>query len=327
MLPVETIGNPQLESECLAGRILHGNINSPNYLNLRMGFAGLSYIDASQELTDKLNEIKKMVIGTQGLVDRPIIKQYYNGEAKELKSLVEETLTIVDNLAEIYVIATPQKYDEIYSNLENDVENAPMTFEDLGEHVNRYSADSNHLQQLDQTTNELKRMQGVLQAILRTYGEETPKITNKEIPAKLSNEYKIFLNDLTNNLEVATDNVLISMTVSKGMDAIISTFPKDELDPYLTDVCNNIIETLTDPENFYSKCKSDGIVSSAVGQMFGHCYPEYYNKFMDMFMDEYEKMDYQQVLDFRKCFGLDSNDSELTSLCSLYVKLGFTSPQ
>jgi hypothetical protein len=114
------------------------------------------------------------------------------------------------------------------------------------------------------------------------------------------------------------------MVVSKGLDAIISSTPKDDLDPYLTDVCNNVIEVLVDPKSFYNMCKRDAIISSSVGQMFGHCYPEFYGKYLDMYMDDYDSFDQQESIDFRKCFALDADDSELTALCSQYVKLGFT---
>lgn len=327
MLPLETVGNPQMEAEYLASRILHGNINDPNYLNLRMNLAGLVFVDASQPLTDKLTQIKKIVVGTQGLIDRPVVKQYYKDEAPELKSLIKSTLKEIDKLIVLYSIATTQKFEETFTNMSQDLENAPMTYEDVGEQVNKYNSDNDHITQMDQTNTELKRMEGVLNAILRVPDGDNPRVTNKEIPAKLSTEYKLFLNDLSQNLDVATNNMHISMVVGQGLDAIISTIPKDDLDPYLSDVCNNIISVLTDPESFYTKCKSDQVISSAVGQLFGHCYPEYYGKYQDMYMDEYSKMDQQEVLEFRKCFGLDSDDSELTTLCSQYVKLGFTQQQ
>lgn len=327
MLPLETVGNPGLEGEYLASRILHGNINDPRYLNLRMDLAGLSFVDASQELTELLTQIKKMVVGNQGLIDRPVVKKLYFDDAPELTALIEKAHAEVTKLSYLYNEAQTEKLHDSYFNMQGEIETAPMTYEDIGQIVNSYTIDNDEVAQLGQTKTELDRMEASLRNILTVSSKDNPKLSSKEIPANLSVKYKLFLTDLTNNLDVATDNIQISMVVSKGLDAITTTLPADDLDPFTTDVCNNIISALTDPESFYSKCKNDEIISPVVGQMFGHSYPEYYSKYSDIFMEDYEGLSYQAVLDFKKCFGLSPDDSELVSLCSQYVKLGFTQPQ
>lgn len=323
MMPTETVGNPGLESEYLASRILHGNIQNPSYLNLRMNLAGLSFIDAAQDLTDVLSEIRKMVVTTFGLVEKPIVKQYYYGKGDELRVLIDKALEEVSKLVVMYGEAVPEKHFSIAESMAQDLDESPSSYEDIGERINRFQIDQDHLMSLDQTLQELRRMQGVLEAILRVNQEDNAKLSSKELTPKVSTDYRIYLNDLMQNMEVATDNAIVAMIVAKGIDAIQSTLPKDDLDPYIADVCNNVIKTLTNPKDFYSMCNKDEVVSSAVGQMFGHCYPEFFNKFLDIYMDKYDTMTQQETMDFRKCFGLDADDSELTSLCSQYVKLGF----
>src|SRR6516225_3163488 len=245
MIPLETVGNPGLESEYLASCILKGLIETPEYLELRMNIASLQFIDVSQKLLTICDEIQKKTVSNFGLVERPIVKQYYYGKAPELKELIDEALKEVYILSQFYKMAVPEKQAFIETVMQHDIENSPMTYEDIGQNINKYQVDQNHLDELYQTHIKLEKMQGVLKAI-------------------------------------------------------------------------------TEPESFYNMCKRDQIVSSSVGQMFGHCYPEFYNKFLDMYIEDVPKLEHQEVLDFRKCFGLDSDDSELVALCSPYVKLGFT---
>jgi hypothetical protein len=323
MIPLETVGNPGLESEYLASCILKGLIETPEYLELRMNIASLQFIDVSQKLLTICDEIQKKTVSNFGLVERPIVKQYYYGKAPELKELIDEALKEVYILSQFYKMAVPEKQAFIETVMQHDIENSPMTYEDIGQNINKYQVDQNHLDELYQTHIKLEKMQGVLKAIERIY-RNNAKLSTKEFAPKYDTKYRLYIQDLLQNIDKATHNPIISMNVAKAIDAIQSTAPKDDLDPYIMDVCNNVIEALTEPESFYNMCKRDQIVSSSVGQMFGHCYPEFYNKFLDMYIEDVPKLEHQEVLDFRKCFGLDSDDSELVALCSPYVKLGFT---
>lgn len=322
MIPDETVGNPHLESECLAAKLISGLLLPDAYTNLRVNMAGISMIPSSDKLMKLTMELQDEVVSKQGPLDDKVLKKYYYGENPELKSLLKRINKQVDKDLVAYETALVEKLE----SATNEIADASDTMDyfDMAQVVDKSQVINTEIQQMDKTHTDLRIMQGLLRATIQAYGEGKDRLPTKAVVTpKLSTEYKLYIQGLLTNLDEVTSNMTLVMTTAKALDSLMSLVPKDDLDPYLEDVCKNFIEAVTKPETFYSMCERDEIVSSSVGQMFAHSYPEYYNKYLDMYMDDIPEMDYQAQIDFRKCFGLDSNDSEITALCSQYVKLGF----
>lgn len=321
-LPVETVGNPGLECEYITSKLMAGIMWPDLYTNLRSDLAGLEFIDASETLTITLKALQKKIVTKFGLLDDKESLDYFYGKNPEVMFLVKVVQEEVDNLIDLYGIAVAQKYDEIGSKIEASA--STMNFRDLGDAVNQTSGDVDHMHQLDQTQLQLRKSVGVLREIENAYGASLGKVSTKAIVKPgLTTDYKLFLQQFSTNVGEVASNARLGFTLGRTFDALFSLMPKDDLDPYLIDVFNNFLSVVIDPKSYYSKCERDEIVSSSVGQMFNHCYPEFYFKYQDMYMDDFEKMDYQDQIEFRKSFGLDENNSQLTSLCSQYVSLGF----
>lgn len=323
MIPETFVGNPDLEAESLASQLLAGLVLPADYTTLRINLAGIPIVDASDKLTEKLISLQDEITTKFGLIEDKAAKDFYFGEAPELRSLVKAILKETQTQAELYIIAAEQQYELVAESIE--AQAATMDYYNLAEGVNQSMAGSDKVTQYNDTSIKLRQMKGVLTAILESYGIGKTKIpTKKVVTPGLTTKYKLYLQDLSTHLDEAVSHIKLSFTIAKALDGIFSLIPKDDLDPYLSDVCTNFIDVVTDPKSYYNKCQNDEIVSSSVATLFGNAYPEFYSKFQDMYMDEYESMDNQDQIEFRKCFGLDSNQSELTDLCSKYVKLGFT---
>lgn len=321
MIPETFIGNAELETEYLASQILEGIILPDSYTDLRISLASIPIIDVSNNLTNKLILLQKEVSTKYGFLDDKPIKDFFFGKNPELKKLLKSIEKEVLMQQDLYGIAKDQQLEQSIDTISQHAET--MDYEILARGVALTGMDRNKIDSFEQTKVELQKAKSFVTASLASYGRGEVRLPTKGIPAKLSTQYKLFLHELSSNLDQVTSNIRLSFVLAKATDSIISLFPKDDLDPYLTDVCNNFLDVISNPKSFYSKCQQDEIVSSAVGQLFAHCYPEFYNRFQDMYLDDYNNMDYQEQIEFKKCFALGSEDPSLTSLCSNYIKLGF----
>lgn len=323
MIPETFVGNPGLEAEYLASLLLGGLILPSDYTSLRVNMASIPMIDAADKLSSKLQILLDEVVTKYGLLDDKVMKDFYFGNAPELKSLVKSILKEVTKQIDLYKIAAQQQF-EVTANIIEQQANT-MDYYNLAEGVSQAQIENEKVIQYNDMHIKLRTMSGVLGAILTTYGMGEGKLPTKKVTTPgVNTGYKLYLQNLSTHIDEAVSHMKLSFTIAKALDGIFSLMPKNDLDPYLTDVCNNYIEVVTNPKSYYKMCQNDEIVSSSVGTLFGNAFPEFYNKFQDMYMEDYNSMDNQEQIEFRKCFGLDSDESSLTSLCSQYVKLGFT---
>lgn len=322
MIDTPTVGDPELESEYLASCIVSGILYPADYNTLRINIAGLEFLDASNDLTDMLDVIQKETTSKFGILKDTVVEKYYYGEEPDLFKVFEVMHEHLQNLELMYGVATQEKFMQIADDIAE--KSQSMKYEDVGQAVDETALESQHMHDLDKTHLQLRKMIGITSAILKGYGAAKGKLLKRtKVKPKTLPDYEMFLQELTDNLDVVCNNMQLSSVVGRVLDSINSLWPQNELDPYLMDVSNNFIAVITEPKDFYSMCKQDEIISPSVGQMFGHCYPEYYSKFVDMYTDNINEIDYQSQLDFRKCFGMVPDDSQLTALCSQYIKLGF----
>lgn len=323
MIPETYVGNPDLEAEWLASQLLDGLVLPADYTALRINLANIPMVDVSESLTEKLLELQDETVSKFGLLEDKPVKDFYFGEAPELYKLIVAIYKETVEQAKLYLVAAEEQFAYIEESI--DQYSATMDYYELADGVSKSQLDMDKAQQYNDQSIKLRQMRGTLETVLTSYGVGEGKLpTKKVVTPGLTPKYKLYLQTLSTNLDEAVSNMKLAFTIAKALDGIISLIPKDDLDPYLSDVCVNFIDVVTDPKSYYTKCKNDEIVSSSVATLFGNCYPEFYNKYQDMYMDDYANMDNQEQIEFRKCFGLDSDDSELTSLCSKYVKLGFT---
>lgn len=319
---VDSVGNPKLEAEYMASGILKGMVLPSQYTDLCIQLAGIPMLQVSQTLEPFIMNLQDELIDNFGLVKEKESKDYLAGNNPGLFQLLTAIFQEVDHLIKIYGMAAKEKFEQTAEKIQQHAQS--MDYFDLGQGVDQAAADSDYIHKLDADHTDLRKMQGSLAAILRYYGAETRKFTNKvHCKPGVDSEYKMYLQQLVENIDTVTNNVQLAFTLGSTLDSIIGLLPKDDLDPYISDVCANFIKVITNPKDFYNMCKQDDIVSSSVGQMFAHSYPQFYEKFLDMYMDEVPKMEYQEQIDFRKCFALPEDTSQLTALCSNYIKVGF----
>lgn len=323
MKPDEYVGDPELEAEWLTSLILKGILLPAEYTNLRINVAGLQFLDVSGNLDAYLEVLKKKLVDAFGILKDKPLEEYYYGDNPDLYSGMQIISQEVDRLIELYGLAVREKFLETADKISN--ASQTLDYGVIGHTINTTALDTQHMHQMDQTQLKLRYMKGIVGAIVRAYGVGSFKIPKKsKLDVGVNTQYKLFLQNLSTHLGDVSSNVKLAYTLGCSLDSIFSLMPKDDnLDPYINDVCTNFLEIIRDPKSFYSKCKNDDIISPAIGHLFAHSYPSFYDKFQDMFMDDLGGMDYQEVLDFRKCFGLEPDDSQLSALCSQYITLGF----
>ena len=319
----QTLGDPELESEWITSLLLSGLFLPPDYTNLRINMASLQFLDVTGELDLYLGLLQKEIVDKFGLLKDKPLEQYYYGTNDSLYTAMILIDQEVASLTGLYDLAVKEQFMQQAEKISSAAET--LRYEDLGEAIRTSVLDTEQLHRLDQTHLQLRKMQGLTAAILRAYGTAGFKLPKKsKLTVGTNSQYKLFLQNISTNIGDIASNIQLGMTLGKALDSIFSLIPKpDNLDPYVEDVCNNFLEVITDPKSFYTKCKTDQIISPTVGQLFGHCYPQFYDKFQDMFLDDLDDLDYQEVLDFRKCLGMEPDDSELSALCSQYITLGF----
>jgi len=79
---------------------------------------------------------------------------------------------------------------------------------------------------------------------------------------------------------------------------------------------NNLFKVLCNPEEYYSYCRQELIISKSEGAAFREAYPEFYKMFSEIYIDKFHEMNYQEQINFQKCFDLVQDNSQLLQLCT-----------
>lgn len=319
---MNTIGNEELEMEYLASKIISGILLPSDYVDLCSYISRIPIIEGSEKLLVLLDELKSEVISSLGLLKDVEINKYYYGENKEVLKLISSLLKETKSLIPVYEQAQLDKMDLEVSKLKSGMQG--QSYVDMGDAINAASAESDEINRISLDTQQLKISKNLLESIISLYGVSLSKLPNKSMDTKITTKYKLFLLNLTNNLDKVTSNILLSSVMGRLIDSISVSIPKDNLDPFKLEISNNLLETLSNPKDYYKDCKTNVIVSSDVGSLFRHCYPEFSDKFLNMYLEDYDNMEYQDQINFRKCFAIPADDSQLLQLTNTYIKMSYT---
>lgn len=313
---ISTISNTELERELIVSKILCKILLPKDYTELRIMISEIPYIDTSEimPLTYPANIVDK-----NELLKDNIIESYYKGKDSKLLEQFVLLHSEIVSMIPIYNI----KIAENVSNIINKISESTVTrldFDDTAFAVNSTQSQSAETHNYDDIKNQLIFAKVHLENVLSKFGIGTGKIPKESKKVTMNLDYKIYLYELSTQSHMYISDPTLAIILGRTIDAISSFLPTSEnLDPFKVDVSNNILMVLTQPENFYTDCKLQKILDPLVGTMFNHCYPEFYHKFLNIYLEDYDNLSYQEQITIRNSFGLVEDNSQLTNLCSSSV--------
>ena len=307
---IDSLGNLELDSEYLASQIIRGVLFSENYILCRAQFCNMPLIDFIPEIFILQNAIKKELVAPFGTIQDKPLEKFLSGENDGLLDAVIYLKQMADTTIPTYQQALVEAFEDITKELE--INMSGQDFLGMGQAIQIAAAHKSDLDHIRQSDMILRKLSGSCENLIAKFGTVTAKLNKKRLKVGNNNEYKFFISDLMFHPEYFSGNMSLGVVMGHLLDTIKSALPTGEVfDPYKLDEMSCILDALSYPKDFYSMCENDSIVSPAIGEKFGKCYPEYWKKFVDMYLHKYENMDYEKQLKFRKCFGLRENNSQL----------------
>lgn len=320
---MKTIGSSELEAEYIASKLLYGMIIPAEYSRLRILISEIPEIDLSNFSLD-IERLKKEVITNLGLVDDFEVEQFFYGKNVVLYKLLSQIKNKASNMLPTLIQASNEEAANQAMKTQAALANSPDVL-DMVQYLNLQSEKSAELQAIEDIVISAELAIQKIEAILELYGMVNVKLTKKHNEINDLNEFKLFIDELSNSVPESGQDPIIVVKLVSAIDAINKFIPSDELNPFAIELLKNEYEQLCHPKDFYKNCKLDQILTPDIAKGVYSSYPEFYYKFISMLLEGYDKLTYQEQISFKKCFGLEMDDSELISLCSSYIKLGYMS--
>ncbi len=311
---MEYLSNPQQESEYIASQLLSMSEIPKEFTNIAILFSSLPMVEFG--LSEKiLLLLRKKLVTSIGILKDEEIKKFMQGKNPELFSFVEvleressEFFPLLKRAAEvegnIHVIKT---YEEMRQHKDNDF---------MMQQLSGTPETTSTTDDLNQKELMARTLLSKSKSLLRLYGSSNEKLKIKKSNQMSPIELKVFITKLENSFTNANLDPTIVMVLMEALQVISASIPPNDLDPLLVDVMNNLYKILCNPEEFYSYCKNYEVVDEKEGQAFYEVYPAFHSKYLEMYMDDYDHMDYQDQINFQKCFGLVQDNSEIIALCA-----------
>lgn len=311
---MDTLANPQLEAEYLASCILDGNIIPGGYTIIRMLISRLPVVNFGE--TSMIEEIlQKKLLDKMGLLKDKEIEDFYYGKNPELLSIFNQMLNEVMILEPVFKKAQEEEQQAHHDQIFNEIQNTEHV-DDMATIVNGSTPQTQHNEELQADDFKLRSLESMLDSIIELYGTADVKIKYKKQSKMDTIELKMFLLNIEQNIPKVNMDPMVVSTLYQDLSILAQNIPTDILDPFTIDSMNNLYMVFCNPKDYYSYCKKEEIDSAMIGEAFYTAFPEFHSLFVDMYMEDYESMDYQEQTNFRKCFALTENNGDLVSFCS-----------
>jgi len=317
---IDTLSDTQLEIEYAASCLLCLEALPSDYLSLKFLISSIKVIDTSEfhelpyddltSLTDKL-----------GLLKDTEIQKYYIGKADDLFMKFENLKLQASALIPIYENKIIETFNTSADKLYNQLPDAGYLA--MGSAIDSVGADTFATQNYDKVKFDLQQLDAQLSHILELYGSGE-KFSTKHKSPKWDKKYMIYLQELQTEIDKFTDNPQLTMTIGFIVDSIGSLNPVTSQDPYSMDLLDNLLMVLQNPKDYYKDCHMGKILNEVIGKLFYHCYPAFFNKFADIYIEDFESMDYTDQQNFRNCFGMKEDNSQLIN--AVAPTMVFTQP-
>lgn len=320
---MDTLCNLELDLEYLTSQIVSGVYFPKDYVTIRTGLSKIKTIDVSNEIDLIQAGIQKIIISSFGTLKDKEIEKFYLGKQPELLDLLSALQRETSAWSPKFEEALVAKFEEAMVEMEQNMQGQDSV--GMGEAIAIASNAKTELDFYRETHKKLLTNSILIEKIISLYGISSIKVPKKKIKVNLDKQYQQYINELLFEFDQLFDNLELSVVLGRALGTIQSLFPKQPpLDPLITDQANNILDILSSPQDFYTDCETESIATDTVGKTFGFCYPEYYHKYMEIYLEKYDKMDFQDQINFKKSFGVNENYSDLLMLTNAYIKISYT---
>ena len=317
----KTLGNPVLEAERSATKLLLGNYSSlalvvdsvaniPNLLDYPLFIEDMEYI--IPEFFNKKGDVKI-----------ESVKGFAEGKDEDCFIRIQGILARAKQILGDALLLHEKKHLERVIKFEDSISNS-QGMEEFTELIKASYGKDSMQETLKSMVLSLPTYISSLENILNSYGSGHIEYKSKELPSN-EKELRLFLPIFTKLLFEMEMPISVGICIGRVVDAISSFLKSPELQPYSKDTLVNMIKCFKHPDSYYSMVKRGQITQAAIGQMFAYCFHEHALQFADSLLEDFPSMTYQQQLNFRKSFNIPDNDTDLIKLCSSYIQLGYTS--
>lgn len=322
----ETLGNPNLQIEYLASRILGQQVLPVNFVNTLISFSKLpivSYRDIQEEL-DYIYKLRDK----DGLVKESEVIKFLRGENSDLfnalSNCVMEMHEAIPNLAIADNMIQENNFNQLDARMQNTTNLNQIS--DILSNANPIPEDSI---KIEKSITDFHTFVNLGSNILNTYNTLATRIPTKIKEESSPSKVKYFLINLYDSLKNSNQNMLVIAQLSKLIDVLNIHMPEmaNALDPFLVDSFNEFYHTLLYPTKFFSLCKNSEIINPEIGSVFSFACPAFYTDAMDMMTEEYHRMPEEEKRVMRSGMGMPADESQLVSLCSQYVNKVYTQQQ
>jgi hypothetical protein len=321
---METIGNPELESEYIASLILRNSYVSEEWANLKISFSALNKVDILN-IEQDIESLEDFLIDSFGLVKDSEVSKFLEGNCK----YVYESLAVLENKAHVLQPILKQVYEEklkeSFTNTFNQFESLYNDVTLVPELANSIPEQDPQLAQLQSNYESLFLLQKRCSSIISLYGSSKIKqtILRSYKPSNLQ-ELKNYILQLQQSLPDLKLPGLVIYQLSQIIEALYVNTPLDDLDPFKVDRVLELFTILSYPKKYYNMCEADEIIDPKLGEIFQIIYSQFFSEYLSYFLNEAKSMDYEKTQSMRQCLGLPEDFSDLTTICSSYIKLGYT---
>lgn len=316
---MDTLGNPELEAESISALILADSSVPQEYVNLCMLMSSLS-IPELPTIEEMGDAIKKKYIDKLGLLKSSHVVNFLKGKDEDMYLIFQLLYEESSMLYPMYEVSAQIEQKLHFEKvLQQTLEQEDVS--DKQRIAQSHSAIGGKAWEHMVMSKKLEVLQNKLSTILSLYGSYSMRLKEKKNKNMDPIELKRYLTLLEQDLMKSGLDPLVIMCTYKALCILAAAIPNDSLDPSKVDVMDNIYDVFCNPQDYYSYCKQEKIIDQKVGSAFYDAYPEYFKKFSSMYVEDYEQMDYQDQINFQKCFDMVQDNSQTISMCSLAYKI------
>jgi len=314
------LGNPELEAENIASQILSNDTVPSELAQFKVLLSSIPIVNISL-IDQTIEEMSDILIDSIGLLKDSKVQGYLQGKDTEILSLVTKLKQDSEALLHVMPVAIVQTNEEfnkqqyeMYSNIQES--------EDLVNLLNILpSQDNNSIAMVGQLK-KIKEISQLCDILITFYSIGAYKIRKSSKTLKTILDYEEFIGSLSSKLELSGLPGIVMVKCYQVLDTLKSFIPKDDLDPFSMDVLDNAYKCLSDATKYYNFLLQDEVLIPRIGESFQVCYPEFFNIYGSYFLEE--SFPYTKEQEMRDGMGIPENNSELTTICSSYIKLGYT---
>jgi hypothetical protein len=303
----KTFCNVGFDAETLAADILKGTIYSPRFLQLHEFISMIPMIPEVYQIQNILTEYQTRLLSKIGTIDIKETESFILGENPQMKEafelLAEASLYYLD----LYEQAIAEYFELTVTKLYENVQGQDFT--GIAQAYNHTMQDGREINQMRNTQDKLEKIASSCRNIIMLYGSDMMvKMHAPALRVGNNKKYREYLFDLQTMPELFEGAIQVPICVVKAANTLAEALNiKNPLDPFELDQSECLLKVLTHPKKFYSYCKNNEIISTAIGSVFHMVYPEHYFYTYDIYLDSKNKLTFQEDLQFSKSFGTMSN--------------------